>query len=422
MKQQDIRNQLASQIGRPFLIRMINKLGSILSILGIYTIKLDEQLLISIAMRRSGLKDWEDRNFLLPFNRLLKSINEEAKLDFFARLMAREMITNDLANRLRIFSVIQQNSDITNIPISRPIFVLGFPRTGTTLLHNLLALDSASRSPKMWEVLNPAPSLDKNNRQSKTLINEAEKFVKSAYYLAPQLPAIHALSSTGPDECLKLLENTFISPHFCLFFNVQGYWNWLLKRDKEAFIEVYKYHRKQLQILNWYEPGKRWVLKTPLHSFFLEALLDVYPDAHIIHLHRDPHVAIPSFCSLAAANRRIFYGQQNPHQLGRLTIEFFKEMNDRAINARDSADRSQFYDVSYSSLVTNPAGTVREIYEYFGLVYSEELDMKIEKWLFDNPKNKHGPHNYSIDQFGLSSEDINQAAKLYTERFKDFIS
>ena len=228
------------------------------------------------------------------------------------------------------------------------------------------------------------------------------------------------LSATGPDECLKLLENTLISPHFYLFFNVPAYWDWLLKRKQEEFIEVYKYHRTQLQILNWYEPGQRWVLKTPLHLFFLEALLDVYPDACIIHLHRDPHIAIPSFCSLAAANRRIFNGRQIMQQLGKLSIEFFKEMNDRAINARDSADQSQFYDVSYRKLVTNPAGTVRGIYEYFGLVYSEKFDTKIEKWLSDNPKNKHGPHNYSLDQFGLSFEDINQAAKFYFERFKKF--
>jgi hypothetical protein len=420
MNQQDNRIELTSRISRPFPIRMINKLGSILSKLGIYTINLDEQSLSSIAIRRSALKDWGDRNFVLPFNILLKSINEDAKLDFFGRHMVREMFTNDLINRLRIFSVVQQNTDIVKIPISRPIFVIGFPRTGTTLLHNLLALDQESRSPKMWEVLNPASSLDKNNRQSSTLIGEAEKFVKAAYNLAPQLPAIHALSAIGPDECLKLIENTFISPHFLLFFNVPTYWDWLLKRKQEEFIEVYKYHRKQLQILNWYESGERWILKTPIHMFFLEALLGVYPDACIIHLHRDPHIAIPSFCSLAAANRRIFTGQQNFQQLGKLGIEIFKEMSNRAINARNSADQSQFYDVSYSKLVTNTSDTVHEIYEYFGLDYRHKLDKKIEKWLSENPQNKHGSHNYSLDQFGLSSEDINQAVKFYVERFNEF--
>jgi hypothetical protein len=222
MNRQVIQDELTGQLSRPFFIRIINELGSILSKLGIYTINLDEQSLFSIAMRRSGPKDWEDRKFVLPFNILIKSINEEANLDFFGRFMTREMFTNNLVNRLRIFSVVQQDTDIVKIPISRPVFVVGFPRTGTTLLHNLLTLDPESRSPKMWEVLNPASSLDKKNRQSKTLINEAEKFIKTVYYLVPQLPAIHALSATRPDECLKLLENTLISPHLYFFLMCQS--------------------------------------------------------------------------------------------------------------------------------------------------------------------------------------------------------
>jgi Sulfotransferase family len=420
MISKDCENQVANQFSRPFPIKLINEIGGALSKIGLYTIKLDKQSLLSSAKRRSNLDDIEDSRFELPFNKLIKSINEDAKLDYFGRFMVREMLTNDLINRLRISSVTQQHPDITEIPIIRPIFVLGFPRTGTTLLHNLLALDPNSRSPKMWEALNPAPSATQNGRQTQTLIKEAEKFVKAANYLVPQLASIHALNATGPDECLKLIENTFISPHFYLFFNVPSYWKWLLHTKHEDFVEVYKYHRKQLQILNWYESGTRWVLKTPVHLFFLKALSEVYPDACIIHLHRDPQVAIPSFCSLVAANRGIFNGPQDMDQLGKLSTEIFEEMNDRAIADRETAKPGQFFDVSYSDLVNNPANTVRKIYDYFSLDYSDAHDTRVKKWLSDNPINKHGLHDYSLDQFGLSFENINQAAKAYLERFKDY--
>jgi hypothetical protein len=202
---------------------------------------LDEESLLSNANRRTGLKDGEYGNCQLPFRMLLTSIDKEANFDFFGRFMVREMFTNDLANRLRIFSVIQQNTEIAEIPINRPLFILGFPRTGTTLLHNLLAFDPQSRCPQMWEALNPAPSMTQNGRQTQALISEAEKFVKAANFLVPELPSIHALNATGPDECLKLIENTFISPHFYLFFNVPSYWQWLLNTNQEEFVQVYQY-------------------------------------------------------------------------------------------------------------------------------------------------------------------------------------
>lgn len=107
-------------------------------------------------------------------------------------------------------------------------------------------------------------------------------------------------------------------------------------------------------------------------------------------------------------------------QIGKLSIEFFKEMNDRAIADREVADAKQFFDVSYDELVDNPAGTVQKIYDYFSLDYSNTHDAKIQKWLSDNPKNKHGSHHYSLDQFGLGSQDVDQAGKTYLEHFRDY--
>ncbi len=326
--------------------------------------------------------------------------------------MAQQMATAALVNRLKIQSQLEQRPDWRAVPIDRPLFIIGYPRTGTTLLQNLLSLDTHSRTLKMYEALCPVPPESPGDPRRDPRINLAKKFIKMTHYISPQVPIIHSLNPKGPDECLKLLENTFTSPHFLLYFHAPSYWQWLTHEAPESFANVYAYHRRQLQLLSEGKVGVRWVLKAPVHLFFLDALLKAYPDASIVFMHRNPQTAIASFCSLLAVSRAIASDRINLREIGEFATNLYEISYERATRAREAAGNpGQFYDIDYQDLVNDPLGTVRGIYEHFGYTHDPGLEQSIKDWLKHNPQHKHGVHRYSMEKFGLDAQRLTKIAR-----------
>lgn len=351
------------------------------------------------------MSNYGDEGFLSPLNILLECANNEAQLNTFGRFMLREMFLTALSNRLYIQEAFRSNQDAIKRPVQQPIFIVGHPRTGTTLLHNLFSQDPDNRVLRMYETLAPA-SLTVGTANREQALKNAARFIKATYYIAPQIPVIHPLDASGPDECLKLIENTFTSPHFLLYFQADKYWRWLLDKDTEYFLEIYEYHKQQLQLLQGNDHSYRWILKAPVHLFFLDALLKVYPDAFIIHTHRSPEDAVPSFCSLAAVSRGIASDVVDTSEIGRLSLDLFAEANRRAEKAKQTLDSKQLYDLDYSDLIKNPIETIRSIYNHFDLEMSKDTEDKMQLWLIQNPQNKHGKHRYTLEEFGLTKSDV----------------
>lgn len=390
----------------PLPLRFFNATGKVLSRLGI-RIELSKQSLRTAAERKTLLSDFGDSYFEEPLSVLINSIETESQLNYFGRIMARQMITTALINRLRIQSETLHHSSIFKTSIKRPIFIIGYPRTGSTFLHNLLALDTENRTLKMYEALSPIPPEASKEHKQDPRIKEAEKFVKMAHLISPQASVIHSLRATGPDECLKLIENTFISPHFLLYFHAPSYWDWLINQGTIVPIKVYEYHRTQLQLIGQGDSDIRWVLKAPVHLFFLDALLKIYPDACIIHLHRDPMAAIPSFCSLIAVSRAMSSNSVDPNNIGNFALKLYEISRGHATSAIDSlANSRQFYDLKYEALIQNPLGSVQQIYDFFDITPNPGLEQSINIWLAQNPQHKHGVHRYSLNTFGIKPSQI----------------
>jgi hypothetical protein len=326
------RHASIEQMKRPFALRAVNGIGNIVEAIKPGTLNFDQ--LVKSARKKAGKVGEPEADFVLPLRMMIEAINSWARLDFVGRQLAKQMLIAGIANQINIRAELDGDPSIAQEEIRRPLFVIGFPRTGTTFIHNLLALDDDSRAPKMWEVINPAVISRLSETERGRRISEAQKFVKFANYLIPQLNAIHELSADGPDECLKLIENSFVSPHFCMYFDIPDYWKWLHTEGQRYFVKVYEYHRKQLQILQKGSPARRWVLKTPLHLYYLDALLHVYPDACVVNMQRDPLECVPSFCSLVGVNRALFSEARDMNELGRFSLEFYVESNRRAIAAQ----------------------------------------------------------------------------------------
>jgi len=297
----DITNSLPTfeQPDRSLWERLLDWAGTSAIGMGLPLASLTEESLLSAAQRQTNLSDWGDEEFRVPLRILLKSLDKEANLNFFGRSQMRDMCIGLLVNRLRMQSDFKRYPEILDVPIVRPLFILGLPRTGSTLLHNLLSQDPACRWLRQWEVMSPSPPPDSQTRENDPRISAAQQYVQWVNAKMPKLAVANEINLTGPAECIRLLVHEFVSYWFVVRANLPSYRDWLEKQD---MIAPYRYYRQQLQLLGWRDRGERWLLKAPAHlySLSLDALMTVFPDARIIQTHRDPLKVVPSFCSLLA--------------------------------------------------------------------------------------------------------------------------
>jgi hypothetical protein len=384
--------------------------------LGVRAADLSEETLFRQAQRQSGLSAWGDERFRIPLKALLDSYENDPGLTFLGRAVARGMLVHLLANRLRIHDDLKQNPDILNGTIRRPLFVVGLPRTGTTLLQNLLSQDPAARPLYFWESMAPSPPPDPESRDRDPRIRQAEKMVAALIRTVPTLPAIHAMNPRGPDECLGLLFNTFVTPFFR--GNVTRYRAWLATIRDEEMIAAYREYRQQLLLLQWKSSRAHWVLKCPSHLFGLWALLSVFPDACIVQTHRDLAQAVPSLCSLSAALDGMSYETVDLEGIGQRNLSIVDQLLQGGLRARQAIPAERFYDLHYPDLVDDPVAAVRGIYEYFGFTYDDALQGKLRTYLAVNRQHKHAVHQYRLEDFRLDREALYRRFGEYYERFE----
>ncbi|MGA1876256.1 MAG: sulfotransferase family protein [bacterium] len=402
------------QFKLPLTRQLINWVGRVGQRFGINMINLSSGSLLETSLRKTGLSDWGEDDFQTPLNVLLDSLEGEAKLTVLGRIAIRQTCLRILMNRLSIQENLRLHPEIKDIPIQRPLFIVGLPRTGTTLLHNLLAQDQDNRVPLFWELLFPSPLIFRGKHKADFRLTLTRKKIDQIYALSPQIFSIHPYNPTGPEECIILFQNTFKSLFFPLYYHIPKYTEWLLQ---ENMVGAYQYFLRQLQLLHWQRPGQRWVLKSPAHLYFLDALLSVFPDACFIQTHRDPKEIIPSICSLSGMATQMSSDRLPFHYFGEKGLFLCKTAVDRGMNVRASVAASHFYDVQYQDLVTDPIAVVRSIYDYFGYDVKITMETNMKNWLAANPQHRYGIHRYSLDEFDLDQKTIDDQFALYRKRF-----
>lgn len=373
--------------------------------------------LIETAQQITGLDDFGDQSFRVALTILIESLRKEANLNTTGQYLFRDTLLNSLINRLQLQQNFQSHPEILQVPIRKPLFIVGLPRSGTTFLFNLLAQDPHSRWLHPWEVLHPSPSPTKATAASDPRIKRVEQ--KLAFYykaLAPDLDTAHYINVNEPDECNGLFENN-LTTSLLFFFraNVPTYQKW--QHTEPDWNNAYKYYRSQLQLLSWKWSGKHWLLKAPAHLFHLDSLLSVFPDACIIQNHRDPIKAIPSVASLSSILRGAFSDHVDPKVIGQSCLEEIALAINRAMKVRQNTSSQQFFDVQYTDLVQDPINTVKRIYDYFEYDYSEQMEKNLQRYIQKNRQHKHGVHNYSLEQFGLNVDRVNEKFQDYCQSF-----
>lgn len=401
---------------RPLPIRAMNATGRLLERVGIQTVALDEASLIRAASRTAGLDDYGDESFRPGFRRLLRSLEEDAALNPFGRYFARRQLVELLVTRLQIVDHRKRHPEVAARRAARPLFVLGLPRTGTTLLYGLLAEDPKARAPMSWEVDSPLPPPETATYGSDPRIERTEKRFEQLRQLAPGFQAIHPIGALMPQECIVPMASEFMSIRFEMTFDVSGYQDWLPEQDMGG---AYRFHHHFLQHLQSRCPGEHWVLKSPGHLNAIDALLAEYPDAMLVQTHRDPIRVVPSVSSLEYTMRMVCSDAVDPVRLGRQQLVTWKKLLDQCIETRNRRPEvdARIVDLQFDEIVSDPMACVRRIYGHFGLDLPPEAVTRMHAYIDDNPREKHGVHRYGLEDFGLEQGEVDAAFKDYRERF-----
>ena len=385
---------------------------SVNALLDAQSLHLEPDALLEEACRRTGLTDFGGEAFLEPYRIFVNACEQEAQLHPLGRLLTRTDLMNWLENRLQLTAARKNHPGIADQEITAPIFITGLPRTGTSILHELLACDPEVRVPQHWEVRHPCPAPEAARYASDPRVDLAGQEVQLWNEICPEYASMHELGGRIPVECIQITAHEFRSDELLGRAQVPTYGQWLMGADLQP---AYQFHRTFLQHLQSKCPG-RWVLKAPSHLAVLKSLFAVYPDARIIWTHRDPLKVIPSVASVLYATARIRTDAVDPDSvLSWFTGETCQSSLNAAHEFRTQAgiSPSQFHDVRYADLMEDPIATLQTAYGYFGLDFTEAAEAATRSYLAHKPKGKYGTHRYEFAETGLNPE-------MERERFSEY--
>lgn len=392
-------------------MRILNALIGWLQPFGITPKVLDADVITSKAIRKTGFTDLGDNMHRVGMEQLVKAVNAEPVTDF-GKLSSTGFGVEAMSNRLMLIDYLKKHPAVKNNKIERPIFIIGFPRTGTTLLQNLLHLSDDYRALPFWEISNPVPRLSNPEKDVKKRQNRTKMRLAVANFVVPEMKFIHEVRHDSLEECWPLMISQFTVSNWDMTGRWPSYGKWMLQHDMKPSYEEY---RNFLKIMVERVPDKKLILKCPDHMWYIDDLLEVFPDACIVWTHRDPSRSIPSYCSLASLNWRLLYGEFNPKELGPYIEERFLNGIERALSVREKLGEDRFVDINFSELLNDPAKAINKITSHFDLkpVSAE----KMTEYLNTDRPDDRGKHKYTADHYGVDRDATKRRFKFYTDRF-----
>ncbi len=360
------------------------------------------------AVAKTGLDDFGEDDYTEALGVLLDSYARDERLTPLGSKMSRVFLRGALMARLLSEAAFRRYPEHAEVPIERPVFVTGLPRTGTTALHRLLGADPAHQGLEMWLTEMPQPRPPRESWDSDPVFQAIEAGFRQHHIDNPEFMGVHYMSAAELEECWQLLRQTFRSVSYECLAHLPTYSSWLAGQD---WTGAYRRHRKNLQLIGMNDRDKRWVLKNPSHLFALDEIMAVYPDALIIQTHRDPVTAMASACSLASHATDGWSETFRGAAIGRSQLDLWARGLETFTAARRRYDPAQFADVDYADFVADPLGTVAGVYERFGMEVTPQARTAMEDMHAASRSGARKPaHRYSLSDFGLTEAQV-------TERF-----
>lgn len=359
---------------------------------------LDYESLVHQARVSTGLDDFGEDYWQEPLQILCKDLDSVAELTLFGRIAARSDLLIWLENRLNILELVKQHPEITEQEIAAPMFIVGLPRSGTSILFEVLAQDPDVGVPLTWESMFPYPPPEAASYDSDPRIQRAHRMYTQWERLVPEFASIHEMGGQIPAECGMLMCSSFISDQIASMQMADNYGAWHATANVRP---AYEWHKLVLQVLQWKNPRKRWLLKAPAHQNYLDILLETYPDARIVQTHRDPIKCMASTTNLMACIYRM--RSDRPFDavafdnilMGEPTAKRLEQVMEQRANG--IIPDTSICDSHYYDLLEDPIANVQKIYAHFGMQLGDTAASRMAQYLADKPQGKFGAHNYTSD-------------------------
>lgn len=368
--------------------------------------------LIAEAKGQTALEDFGSPPYREGLDVLLETYDRNIK-DPEGRKRCRDRVVMQLATRLKCEHAFKTIPQIAEQEIVAPIFVTGLPRSGTSALLNLLVAAPDNRGLLQWEAQFPDPWPDSQPGQEDPRYPYLVKALEANQN--SEFAKIHFIDADTPEECVLLHAYAFNGVQLGFEIMLEPYRSWLLAQDLEP---LYRYQKRQMQMLNWRNPGKQWMLKAPAHMLGIDAIIKVFPDARFIWCHRNPVAVTASINSMNKAVMAMYagdYSHLDSGEIGRAVMEWYAMSLEKGLAQRARLSPELFVDCSQREFVDHPMQVVEKVYKAFGLSLSEESRKAMQAHIDANPKGKHGKHEYDLAEYGLTRKMIEERFAFYTD-------
>jgi hypothetical protein len=379
--------------------------------------------LLARARAETSLEDFGEDSFREGLERLVAAADTEARLSERGRAAFDTQLVDLLSCRLQIEHWYHLHPEIDEQEIVAPLIGLGLPRTGSTALACLLAEDPAARSIRAWEARYPCPPPQTATELTDPRIERAERAMQQRNQMFPRMKTMVPSSATSPTECQTFMAFDFKSQLFLPFAQVPSYAEWLI--HEADLVPTYRYVKRVLKLLQWRCPPTRWRLKAPTHTLFIDALVEVFPDARFWMTHRDIAAVIPSVADLYFEMTKAFSDHVDKAFLGRLNVDMWELGLRRLIafrdgqsrGAREGGENQRFFDIQFAPFQRDPFPVLAQLYHFIGEELTEEARNRMQAWRRNTPRDKHGAHSYDASDFGIDPERLRQQFRFYSDRF-----
>ena len=381
-------------------------------------VRFDADAMLDAAVESTGFDDMGAPDWRDGLDRLLDDLDGPARLNDLGRTIVETEVAGYLGNRLEILAWRSAHPEVAEGTITRPIVIVGQPRTGTTILYDLLAQDPANRAPLTWEVDHPVPPPETATFGTDPRIAEAEAVAAMPDLIIPGFTDFHPMGAQLAQECVRMTGGDFRSMIFPTQYDVPAYNRWLLHEADMA--PAYRWHRIYLQHLQSRHAGERWLLKSPAHLWSLGALLDEYPDALVVQTHRDPVRVIASISALVALLRSMASDHGNVARAADQYAEDILVGLERSVEARrdGTVPADQVVDVRFDEFMADPFATIGAVYDALGLEFSAEAESRMRAFLADHPGDGGGGGSrYTFADTGLDADELRARGRDYQEFF-----
>ena len=390
--------------------------GSYLDAVGV--VPFDEQSLLEAAKKNTGLDDFGNDDWYEPFKVFVKAVNEEANLNLLGRILTRSDVLGLLEARLLIEDTYKKHPEIEDEVVAQPIVVMGQGRTGTSILLQILASDPDNGAIKTWEAMFPCPPPTKESYLTDSRIDKAHKLITQWERVVPALASMHEFTGEIPTECLQILALNFTSSWLNLYAQVPTYNQYLSTIDWRG---AFEYHKRVLKLLQWKNPRKRWILKTPEYIQYMPYVLQVYPDAGFVWTHRDPVKVMASIVSLVGTLHWI--RTDTPFKHGAFDqftqTDLAAGLLNRAIDWIEdgTVPRNQLCNIQFHDFVADPLRAVEQIYKQFSIEMTPEGRKAMADYIVASARSNRPSHSYDT-----GPAEVVAASRTHFERYEKYFN